>query len=244
MEKHLEVNIRAVGNSPSAPFFLDLLKQLLAACGWNFKSTKFYTRQLNLESFYRNYKQLTEDYTVQADRQRFVVVYTTPAKLKQFLEFNMLQRDDVYKLLWNRYPVEPGGTAENRQYILRYLSIKSHEDAVASEIVNRLLLETIYHLYHAEEHYETFKRDVGYLRRMFDPTQNDGNEDAIVKAALRMLVDKYDELDEAYITSWFVTNWTAKWGGWRDGLLPAGKPTRTNMVECKHYLLQLFLTKR
>ncbi|KAK3241214.1 hypothetical protein CYMTET_49003 [Cymbomonas tetramitiformis] len=150
MEKELEDNIRAVENNHSAPFFLDLLKNLLGACGWNFKTNKFHTRELNVESFYRSYKLLTEDYVARARRQRFVVVYTTSFKLKQFLEFNMLQRDDVYKLLWNGYPVESGGTAENRQYILCYLGIKCHEDTIASEIVNApLLLQGIYHLHSA-----------------------------------------------------------------------------------------------
>ncbi|KAK3242503.1 hypothetical protein CYMTET_47812 [Cymbomonas tetramitiformis] len=317
MQQALNENIRTIGNNASAPFFLDLLKNLLGASGWNFKKNAFHTRELNVQGFYKSFKLLIEDYGAQVNRRRFVVLFTTLEKLKLFVDFNMLQRDDVYKLLWNQFPVETGGTSENRRYSLGYLAVKSHEDAIASEIVNTLLVHAIYHLedklwcprtfgldhsfafYNANltfpdvvswmchtfhipphphvasyiagevkllqaicyahcqrkvndkkhffltaENYQTFKRDVGLLRRMWDPTAKYGEGDALADAALRLLVTKFGGKDETYITEWFENFWCGKWGTWRDGSLPAGKPTHNNGPECYHNLAQKFLAKR
>ncbi|KAK3234165.1 hypothetical protein CYMTET_55594 [Cymbomonas tetramitiformis] len=316
MEKELSANIRAAGNSTSTPFFLDLFRSLLSASGWSFKSNKFHTRELRLDAFYKNFKLLTEDYAAQAERVRFVVLYTTPYKLRLQLQFNILQRGDVYKILWNGFPVESGGTSSNRQYTLSYLAIKSHEDAIASEIVNTLLVRAIYHLFgklwrprnfgldHAyafynanltfpsivkwvcqllnitdlaieiteytegvvkltqavcyahcqrkinekkhffveAERFDTFKQDVGHLRVIHHPLLVGEEEDALHEAALRLLLVKYS--DEEYISEWFETNWCGKWGTWRDGSLPAGKPKHQNGPEEKHKDIHLFLTDR
>ncbi|KAK3235994.1 hypothetical protein CYMTET_53834, partial [Cymbomonas tetramitiformis] len=95
-EKELADSIRALGRTSGAQFFLEQLKNLLAAHNWSFHKHTFFVGQMRLKAFYAACNQLVHDYKEQALRKRFTVLYTTKAKLLLFTRFDMLQRDDTY----------------------------------------------------------------------------------------------------------------------------------------------------
>ena len=131
--------------SPNVPFFTQCLLNLLTANGWSTKTNKFYSGKLNLRGLHRNYKHLVQDYNLHQKRKRWCVLYTTWGKLKTLYDSDHRARDDTYKTNRNGFPLETGGTCGlNKRYCFCYLAVKSHEDSVASEIVDFLLVRTMH----------------------------------------------------------------------------------------------------
>ncbi|KAK3243715.1 hypothetical protein CYMTET_46647 [Cymbomonas tetramitiformis] len=137
--------LSALLNSPTAPFFTQCLLNLLTANGSSNQTNSFYSGKLNLRGLYHNYKHLIQDYNLQQKRKRWCVVYTTWDKLKSLHDSDHRARDDTYKTNKNGFPLETGGTCGyNKRYHFGYLALKSHGDAVASELVDFLLAHTMH----------------------------------------------------------------------------------------------------
>ena len=141
----LEKHFSALLTCNSAPYFVECLKALLSTQGWNSKTDKFYAGKLSLRGLLENFKNLVGDYSLQQKRKRWCVIYTSWGKLQTLYNSEHRSRDDTYKTNHNGFPLECGGSCIlGRRYRLGYASVKSHEDALLSEMVDFCLVTAMY----------------------------------------------------------------------------------------------------
>ncbi|KAK3233981.1 hypothetical protein CYMTET_55760 [Cymbomonas tetramitiformis] len=145
-EQILQVHFSSILACESAEFFVHNLETLLTSLGWSTYAKRFYKGKLNLRSLHTNYSAFVHDYTVAQKRKRWCVIYTTWGKLFALSKSLHRSRDDTYKTNWQGFPLECVGSSQlDKRFKLGLFSIKSHEDAFASEIVDFLAIHAIYH---------------------------------------------------------------------------------------------------